>query len=86
MTMDHLPEQYVALDERLRNEGLCIVPIKPSDAMKDAAAQAMRKRKEAMGSEWFLVDNKTKAAIRWTAMLNAWWAARFAHDHAAVKS
>ncbi len=68
------------MDQKLRFTGLCIVPIKPTDPMKDAAGQAMRKRKEAMGDDWFVVGTKTKAGLRWKAMLEAWWAASYRAD------
>lgn len=72
--MDFLSADYIELDRKLRNNGLCIVPIKATNAMQEAAAQAMRLRKEAMGDEWVMVGNKTKAGLRWRAMLDAWWA------------
>ena len=74
--MNFLPAQYVNLDQRLRHEGLCIAPIRSTPKMNAEAADVMRKRKETMASDWFVVGNKTKAGIRWTAMLEAWWSAK----------
>lgn len=48
------------------------VPRTPTKGMIDAACQAMRRRKEAMGDDWFPVSNKVKATLRWEAMLKAW--------------
>lgn len=73
--MKCLPEQHKELDAKLRQQGLCIVPIAATKSMTSAASHAMRNRKEAMGDEWFYVGNRVKAALRWTAMLEAWWKA-----------
>lgn len=70
--MQRLPDQYARLDAQLRKEGLCIVPLTPTPAMKGAAADAMRRRQADMGEDWFAVSNKEKAGLRWTAMLEAW--------------
>ena len=62
--------------ERIRELGwqpvgsdLVLVPRVPTKAMLEAATQAMRRRQEELGEDWFPVSNKVKALIRWEAML-----------------
>lgn len=51
---------------------LVAVPREPTKAMLDAACQAMRRRQDQLGEDWFPVSNKIKARLRWEAMLEAW--------------
>lgn len=60
--------------ERLRQAGLVIVPLAAICSMREAASQAMRKRQMVMGEDWVYVSNKQKAAIRWNAMIEAYYA------------
>lgn len=60
------------MSENPTTETLVLVPRIPTKEMLDAACQAMRRRQEEMGEDWFPVSNKVKALIRWEAMLKAW--------------
>jgi hypothetical protein len=55
--------------QKLHEAGYRIVPSVATAAMKDAAANVMRKSHDA-GLPW--VGSREKAAIRWEAMLAAW--------------
>lgn len=56
----------------LTSATLVAVPREPTKAMLDAACQAMRRRQDQLGEDWFPVSNKVKARLRWEAMIAAW--------------
>ena len=51
---------------------MVLVPRKATEAMRKASNDAMRKRQSDMGESWFWVSNRSKAGIRWDAMIAAW--------------
>lgn len=69
-----IPAQIIGAEavEALHTAGYRIVPTVPTMAMRRAAASAMALRKVGLGAAWFYVSNVDKAALRWTAMLDAW--------------
>lgn len=72
---DILGDELIA---KLREAGFAVVPLNATRSMRDAAANAMRRRQDAMGIDWFPVSNKAKAGIRWDAMIAAWMASETA--------
>ena len=51
---------------------MVLVPRTPTGAMCEAANEAMRDHREALGAEWVQVSRREETCIRWQAMLAKW--------------